>query len=256
MSASMVSPGREVAPVVAQPVATAILAQGITKTYELRPVLRSVTFALAAGSRMALLGPNGAGKTTLLRILSTLAKPSAGHATVAGYDVAADAGQVRRAVGFVGHQPLVYDELTARENLLFFARMHGLRDGATRVDQLLAQVDLRHKANELVRTLSRGQAQRLALARGLLHEPQVLLLDEPDTGLDADALALLEQLLQTRTAAGQTTLFTTHQIEQGLSWSDAVLVLVNGRVVCSGPAESLSPADVRGLYAGRGRQRR
>jgi heme ABC exporter ATP-binding subunit CcmA len=252
----MVSPGREAAPVEAQPAATAISAQDVTKTYELRPVLRSVTFALPAGSRMALLGPNGAGKTTLLRILSTLAKPSAGRASVAGYDVAADAGQVRRVVGFVGHQPLVYDELTARENLLFFARMHGLRDGATRVDQLLAQVDLRHKANELVRTLSRGQAQRLALARGILHEPQVLLLDEPDTGLDADALALLEHLLQTRAAAGKTTLLTTHQIEQGLSWSDAALVLVNGRVVFSGPAESLSPAAVRELYAGRGRQSR
>lgn len=256
MSATTISPGREAAPVDEQPVTAAISAQDITKTYELRPVLRSVSFTLAAGSRMALLGPNGAGKTTLLRILSTLAKPSAGRATVAGYDVAAEAGQVRRVVGFVGHQPLVYDELTARENLLFFARMHGLRDGATRVDQLLAQVDLRHKANDLARTLSRGQAQRLALARGILHDPQVLLLDEPDTGLDADALALLEQLLQTRTAAGQTTLFTTHQIEQGLIWSDAALVLVNGRVVYTGPAERLSAPDVRTLYAGRGRQSR
>jgi heme ABC exporter ATP-binding subunit CcmA len=256
MSASTISPGREAAPVEEQPVATAISAQDITKTYELRPVLRSVSFTLAAGSRIALLGPNGAGKTTLLRILSTLAKPSAGFAAVAGYDVSTEAGLVRRVVGFVGHQPLVYDELTARENLLFFARMYGLRDGASRVDQLLTQVELRHKANELARTLSRGQVQRLALARGILHEPQVLLLDEPDTGLDADALALLEQLLQTRTAAGQTTLFTTHQIEQGLSRSDAALVLVNGRVVYSGPAEQLGPSKVRELYASRGRQSR
>ncbi|HEV8191946.1 MAG TPA: ABC transporter ATP-binding protein, partial [Ktedonobacterales bacterium] len=169
MSAPTISPGREAAPVKEQPGALAISAQGITKTYELRPVLRSVTFMLPVSSRVALLGPNGAGKTTLLRILSTLAKPSAGRATVAGYDVAAEAGQVRRIVGFVGHQPLVYDELTARENLLFFARMYGLRDGASRVEQLLSQVDLRRKANELVRTLSRGQAQRLALARGILH---------------------------------------------------------------------------------------
>ena len=239
-----------------QPVATAISAKGITKTYELRPVLRDVSFTLPAGSRTALLGPNGAGKTTLLRVLCTLAKPSTGQATIAGYDVAADAGEVRRVVGFVGHQPQVYEELTARENLLFFARMYGLRDGATRVNQLLAQVELRHKANELVRTLSRGQMQRLAIARGILHDPQVLLLDEPDTGLDADALALLEQLLQSRAAAGQTTLFTTHQIEQGLRWSDAALVLVGGRLVYSGPSEKLTPTDVRALYATRGRQGR
>lgn len=256
MSASTISAGQEAAPVKAQSVATAISAQGLGKTYDLRPALRSVSFTLAARSRMALLGPNGAGKTTLLRILSTLAKPSAGAATIAGYDVAAEAAQVRRIVGFVGHQPLVYEELTARENLLFFARMHGLRDGATRVDQLLEQVELRHKANDLARTLSRGQAQRLALARGILHEPQVLLLDEPDTGLDADALALLEQLLQTRAAAGETTLFTTHQIEQGLGWSDEALVLINGRIVYSGAAEALSVSEVRELYASRGRQSR
>jgi len=239
-----------------QPTASAISVQGLGKTYDLRPVLRSVSFTLAAGSRIALLCPNGAGKTTLLRILSTLAKPSAGAAAIAGYDVANEAAQVRRVVGFVGHQPLVYEELTARENLLFFARMHGLRDGATRVDQLLEQVELRHKANELVRTLSRGQAQRLALARGILHEPQVLLLDEPDTGLDADALALLEQLLQTRTVAGQTTLFTTHQIEEGLGWSDEALVLVNGRIAYTGSAATLGLSDVRELYASRVRQSR
>ncbi len=256
MSASAVAPDRETVPVEGQPVANAIEAQGVTKTYELRPVLRSVSFAVPAGARAVLLGPNGAGKTTLLRILCTLAKPSAGQAAVAGFDVARDAGEVRRVTGFVGHQPLVYDELTARENLLFFARMYGLRDGASRAEQLLAKMELRHKANQLVRTLSRGQVQRLALARGILHDPQILLLDEPDTGLDADALALLERLLQERASAGQTTLFTTHQVEQGLSWSDMALVLVNGRAVYSGPAEQLSVAGVRELYAGRGGQRR
>src|SRR5690349_15024386 len=120
MSASAISAGQRAAPVQAQPVATAIVAQGLGKTYDLRPVLRSVSFTLAAGARIALFGPNGAGKTTLLRILSTLAKPSVGAATVSGHDVATEAAQVRRVVGFVGHQPLVYDELTARENLLFF----------------------------------------------------------------------------------------------------------------------------------------
>jgi heme exporter protein A len=253
MSASTIPADREAIPVEQKPVAAAVAAEGVGKTYELRPVLRSVTFTQPAGSCMALLGPNGAGKTTLLRILATVTKPSTGRAAVAGYDVVRDAGEVRRVVGFVGHQPLLYDELTARENLLFFARMYGLRDDATRAEQLLVRMGLRHKANERARTLSRGQVQRLALARGILHEPQVLLLDEPDTGLDADGLALLEQILAERAAGGRTTLVTTHQVERGLGWGDAALVLVNGRMVYAGPAQGLGTAELRELYAGRGR---
>lgn len=221
---------------------------GLGKTYELRPVLRNVSFSVPRGRTLALLGANGAGKTTLLRVLATLAKPSSGQAVVMGLDVRTDAGEIRRIVGYVGHQPHIYDDLTARENLLFFARMYGLRDGAKRADALLERVGLRARANDRAGVLSRGQAQRLALARGILHEPPVLLLDEPDTGLDDEAATLLGGLLAERAASGMTTIFTTHNIERGLESGTDVLVLASGRIVFSGPPRELTPATVRGLY--------
>src|SRR5262249_46794849 len=165
----------------------AIYVDCLTKRFESRPVLRSISFALATGKTLALFGANGAGKTTLLRVLATLTKPSSGTALVAGHDIASEAERVRRLIGYVGHLPHVYPELTARENLLFFARMYGLRDGAARTERLLARMGLRAKGDDRVRTLSRGQVQRLALARGTLCDPVVLLLDEPDTGLDEEA---------------------------------------------------------------------
>ncbi len=228
------------------PSAVAVVALG--KVYEPRPVLRNVAFNVAPGRTLALLGPNGAGKTTLLRILATLVKPSAGRAAVAGLDVRRDAAAIRRVVGYVGHQPHVYEDLTARENLVFFARMYGLRDGASRADALLARVGLRARASDRVRTLSRGQAQRLALARGILHAPAVLLLDEPDTGLDDEAAAVLDSVLAERTAAGATTIVTTHSIPRALAVAGEALVLVAGRVAYRGPARELSVAAVRALY--------
>jgi heme ABC exporter ATP-binding subunit CcmA len=227
-----------------------VTAASLTKRYGLRPVLRNVSFSLASGKTLALLGPNGAGKTTLLRLLATLAKPSAGEATICGFDVVADANVVRRLIGYVGHQPPVYDDLTGRENLLFFARMYGLPDGPARAQLLLERVGLRAKANDRVRTYSRGQAQRLALARGLLHHPALLLLDEPDTGLDDDAIELLHELLQERQMAGLTTIFTTHQLERGIQQSDETLVLLGGRVVFAGASSALTLADLRRLYGG------
>lgn len=220
----------------------------LAKVYDLRPVLRGVSFSVLRGRTLALLGPNGAGKTTLLRILATLAKPSAGQAAVQGLDVLREAADVRRILGYVGHQPHVYDDLTARENLLFFARMYGLRDGASRGHLLLERVGLLAKANERVRTFSRGQAQRLALARGIIHDPQVLLLDEPDTGLDDEAASLLDGLLAERAAAGKTTIFTTHAVSRGLENSTDALVLSAGRIAYAGHSRELTVAAVRDLY--------
>jgi heme ABC exporter ATP-binding subunit CcmA len=227
----------------------AVAAERLEKTFEVRPVLRGVSFELVAGHCLALLGPNGAGKTTLLRLLATLAKPTGGRAVVDGLDVVADAAELRRVVGYVGHSPMLYEELSARENLLFFARMYRLRDGAARADRLLERVGMRSRANDRVRLLSRGQLQRVALARGILHDPRVLLLDEPDTGLDEDATALLAELVRERAPAGRTTLLTTHHLERGLELADEALVLVGGRVTYSGPASALGAARVRELYS-------
>jgi heme ABC exporter ATP-binding subunit CcmA len=223
---------------------------GLTKRYDLRPVLRGVSYSLRPGQVLALLGPNGAGKTTLLRILATLCKPSAGWARVGPYNVVADAAEARRLVGYVGHQPAVYADLTGLENLLFFARMYGVTEREDRARLLLERVGLRAHAHDRVRTYSRGQVQRLALARGLLHDPQVLLLDEPDTGLDEEALSLLSDLLEERRVRGLATLFTTHQLERGLTLADEALVLVEGRLVYSGTTAELSAVEVRRLYAG------
>jgi heme ABC exporter ATP-binding subunit CcmA len=237
------------------PATVAIQVTTLSKSFALRPVLRGLTFAVPAGVRVALLGPNGAGKTTLLRILATLAKPSAGEALVSGFDVCHDADQVRRRVGYVGHQPHLYEDLTARENLEFFGRMYGIANTHARADELLERFGLRAKANERVRALSRGQVQRLALARGILHEPALLLLDEPDTGLDEDALALLAEIVRARAAAGVTTLLTTHQIARGLALADSALVLAGGRLIHDGPADALDADDVRALYAAQRRAR-
>ncbi|MBF6590254.1 MAG: heme ABC exporter ATP-binding protein CcmA [Ktedonobacterales bacterium] len=231
----------------APPLAVAV--ERLRKTFDLRPVLRDVSFTLPAGRCLAVLGPNGAGKTTLLRILATLTAASAGSAEVAGLDVRRDAQRVRRMVGYVGHVPLLYEDLTVRENLLFFARMFGLRDGAERADRLLARMGLRARAHDRARLLSRGQSQRVALARGMLHDPPVLLLDEPDTGLDDEALLLLAELVRERATAGQTTLLTTHQLERGLALSDEALVLVGGRLAYAGLASALTAAIVREWYA-------
>ena len=230
----------------------AVVVSRLRKAYGLRPVLRDVSLTVTAGQRVAVLGPNGAGKTTLLRILATLTRPSRGAVTIAGYDAQRDAQEVRRIVGYVGHTPLLYDELTVRENLLFFARMYGLPDGLTRADALLKRVGMKNRANDRAGALSRGQAQRVALARGILHDPQVLLLDEPDTGLDEDAVSLLHDLIAERRDAGKTTLLTTHALERGLAWSDAVIALVGGRVAFAGATADMTPTRLRALFGGNG----
>lgn len=226
------------------------------KLFDVRPILRDVSFCVPVGATVALLGPNGAGKTTLLRVLATLVKPTTGQVQIEGRDVALEANDVRRVIGYVGHQPHLYDELTAQENLLFFARMYRLRDGAERSKKLLDRVGLTSKARERVRTLSRGQTQRLALARGVIHEPRVLLLDEPDTGLDDDANVLLTELIQERGASGLTTIFTTHHLDRGLALSDATLVLVGGRIAHAGASRDLSVEAIRAWYHQSGRQTR
>lgn len=250
MSAEMLQPAARAESSVATPQPDAIQLERLVKAFDVRPVLRGLTYALPAGRTLVIFGPNGAGKTTLLRTLATLARPTSGSAFIAGFDVSDEAHEVRRRLGYVGHQPHAYEELTARENLLFFARMYGLRDGVARASALLERVGLGHRANDRVRAFSRGQAQRLALARGIIHDPAVLLLDEPDTGLDQEALALLERLIAERRERGLTTVLTTHQLERGLRLADDALTLARGRIAYAGAASSLDVATIERLYAG------
>jgi len=222
----------------------AVATRDVRKTFEFKPVLRGVSLMVPVGAVVALLGPNGAGKTTLLRILATLARPSAGEVTIDGLDLRRDAQAIRRRIGYLGHQPMLYDELTATENLDFFARMYSVQYRRARVSALLERVGLRHKAKDRARDLSRGQTQRLALARALLHEPSLLLLDEPDSGLDEQGIALLEEILRERADAGQTTILTTHDLAWGLRVADRAVALVAGRVTYDGTA-ALSPDEAR-----------
>ncbi len=204
---------------------------GLKKSFALKPILRGINLELAQGQRLALMGANGAGKTTLLRTLAALTKADNGTVTLAGLDMQHDAQQIRHLVGLVAHQPYLYEELTALENLLFFGKLYNVPSARERATELLRMAGLERRACDRVGTFSRGQVQRLAWARALLHSPQLLLLDEPDTGLDSEGLALIERLLTMHTQQGGTTLFTTHQLERALHLGDQVAMLANGRII-------------------------
>lgn len=221
---------------------------GLKKTYGLKPVLRGLDLNIQQGERIAILGSNGTGKTTLLRILAGLTKPSAGTITIEGCDIIRDAQMVRQRVGFVAHQPYLYEELTPLENLLFFGKMYNVQHAQARAMTLLQRVGLEKRMRERVSTFSRGQGQRLAWARALLHSPQLLLLDEPDTGLDQEGQTLVDALLQEHIERGGTVVFTTHQLERALDLSTGVILLNKGRIVFKHETESLSLEELQRVY--------
>lgn len=220
----------------------------VQKQFGLRPVLRGVNLTLEAGERLALLGANGAGKTTLLRLLAGLTRPGSGRITIGGLDLCEQTREAQRLVGFVAHQPYLYDELSALENLLFFARMYRLERPAERAEMLLQRVGLARRSRERAGAFSRGQSQRLALARALLHTPALLLLDEPETGLDQEGLALLADLLHEHRTRGGTLLFTTHDLERAPERSDRVAMLSRGRIVYQRESSGLEQGGMGQVY--------
>jgi heme exporter protein A len=222
----------------------AIALRGLERRYGERVALRGVSVELVAGATLAVLGPNGAGKTTLLRVLAGLLRPHAGEARVLGAALPAEAWRLRGRVGLLAHEPLVYRELTARENLRYHARLHCL--DAARVDAVLAAVGLERRADEPVRELSRGMVQRLATARAVLHEPPLLLLDEPRAGLDPAAADRLEPLIGR--ASGRTRVLVSHDAAGALAEADLALGLAQGRQAFAAPAPAVDPAQVRELY--------
>lgn len=226
----------------------AIEVERLFKTFGHVAVLRGLNLRVRQGERLLLVGPNGSGKTTLLKIMATLLRPSGGRVRVHGLDVRRDAATVRRHVGFLSHQTYLYGELTALENLAFHSDLHGVPDGNRRVQRVLDQVGLARRAHVQVRTLSRGMQQRLALARVLLHRPSVLLLDEPDTGLDQRAAAALGHLLSVATAEGCTTVLTSHNLDRGLALADRVAVLTGGRITFEAAKEELNAGDLEKAY--------
>jgi heme exporter protein A len=202
----------------------------LVKAYGILPVLRKLDLEVRRGEFVALLGPNGSGKSTLLRLVAGLNKPTAGSITIGGWELPGEAAAVRAQIGMVSHKPLLYDNLTARENLEFFAGLYNIpRDEQTAtINAMLEQVGLARRSEDLVRTFSRGMIQRLTIARALLHQPHVLLLDEPYTGLDQDASGVLDGLLEEAHAAGHTIIMTTHELERAARLSERVLILSRG----------------------------
>jgi heme exporter protein A len=209
-----------------------IALDGVVRRYGERLALDGVTVAVEAGQTLGVFGSNGAGKTTLLRVLATLLRPHAGTARVLDADLPGDAWKVRGRIGYLGHEALLYRDLTARENLVFQSRLFGVE--RARVDEVLEQVGMQRRADEPVRNLSRGMLQRVATARAVLHDPPVLLLDEPRANLDPKAAELLEPLIGR--ASGRTRVLVTHDVEGGLSESDIALGLRRGRQEIAGSA--------------------
>jgi heme exporter protein A len=206
-----------------------IEADEVGKTFSWTPVLEQVSCRIGAGEAVGFFGPNGAGKTTLLRLFATLLRPSTGKLSLFGrapYDPV-----VRRQLGFVGHESFLYPDLTPVENLTFYGRAYGLANLHERIAAALQQAGLHDYMSMPVRAFSRGMEQRLALARALLHEPALLLLDEPYTGLDAEGLKILAMQLRGAKSQGKTLVLTTHDFAQGLAACDRAFILNRGRIV-------------------------
>ncbi len=216
----------------------------LVKAFGMRPVLRGVDFAVETGRFVSLFGPNGSGKTTLVRILAALSRPSGGKVKVGGYPLPRRADAVRRRLGVVLHLPLLYDDLTAEENLLFFARLYNLGDAARRTAAILKRVGLAARAHDPVRTFSRGMQQRLSIGRAILHDPDMLLLDEPYTGLDAEAAGLLDDLLgEVIAARDRTVLMVTHDLARGLAHADHIAILKGGKIAHMAPRADFTGAE-------------
>jgi ABC-type multidrug transport system ATPase subunit len=246
----------------------------LTKAFGRKIALRGIDLRVAPGESLVLFGPNGAGKTTLIRILSSLSRPTSGAVYIGGLDLRTHAEGIRRHLGVVSHAPLLYDSLTAEENLRFFGRLYGVTDLEGRITLLLEQVGLAARRKDLVRIFSRGMTQRLSIARALLHDPEILLLDEPDTGLDPQAAEMLHRLLADlggrssawRTGspdlppdapgasrsstqnATRTIVTVTHNLERGLALADRVIILAGGRIVYDADVSTLTTSELRPLY--------
>jgi heme exporter protein A len=218
------------------------------KRFGLKTVLRSLDFSVEPGEFVALLGPNGAGKTTFLRILASLSRPTLGDVRVAGYRLPEQAAQVRRRLGVVSHLPLLYGDLSADENLVFYGKMYGIPGLQKRVSEILELVGLTQRRKDLVRTFSRGMQQRLAIGRAVLHDPDVMLFDEPHTGLDQDACVMLDGVLQEVAARGRTVVMTSHDLARTADLASRFDVLSKGQIVSSIQRKDLDPNQLLAFY--------
>lgn len=223
--------------------------EGLVKNFGINTVLRGVNLRVKSGEFVTLVGSNGAGKSTLLRIVATLLRPTDGRVLVGGWPLPEHADKVRRYIGLVSHHALLYGDLTAAENLSFYTRLYQLNDREERVVAALKTVGLAARQRDPVRTFSRGMLQRLAIARATLHKPDVLLLDEPYTGLDQDATRLLDELLQAESDKGRTIFLITHDLARGLDLCHRVAILDRGKIALEIERARTTLAEFLEIYA-------
>ncbi len=224
-----------------------IAVEKVERSFGVRKALDGVSFELPTGAFLSIFGPNGAGKTTMLRTMTTLLPPSKGTVRICGMDVVADAVGLRSRIGLISHNPLLYPDLTAEQNLEFFADMYGIQDPGTRIRELLESVELDHRRLDLVRTFSRGMLQRLSIARALLHDPDVVFLDEPYSGLDPHAMDILDELIAS-VRDRHTFVMVSHDLSKGLELASHALILSAGKVVLFEPKESVDVDEFARTY--------
>jgi heme exporter protein A len=220
----------------------------LTKRFGPKTVLRNLDFQVEQGEFVALLGPNGAGKTTFLRILSSLSRQTLGEVQIAGYSLPHQASAVRRQLGVVSHMPLLYGDLSAEENLRFYGRMYGVAGLDRRILEVLDLVGLGPRRRDLVRIFSRGMQQRLAIGRAIMHDPEVLLMDEPHTGLDQDACDMLDSVLRQVTARRRTVVMTSHDLVRVADLASRFDVLTRGRIQASTPRSGMPQDGLLAFY--------
>ncbi len=225
----------------------AIETKGLVKSFGDRKAVDDVSLQLPEGSFLSIFGPNGAGKTTLLRVLTTCARPTRGEVRICGVDLKEEPDEARALMGLISHQPMLYPDLTAYENLMVFAQLYGVENPEKRVMELLEAVELKHRRWDVVRTFSRGMLQRMSIARALIHDPRVVFLDEPYSGLDPHAVEVFDQLIA-KQRAGRTFVMVSHDFVKGFNMCTHALVLAKGRVVAFDAKEHLDAAEFERLY--------
>lgn len=225
----------------------ALTVEHLTKSFGGRKAVDDVSFTLPEGAFLSVFGPNGAGKTTLLRMLATLSRPTEGTISVGGISLKEEPDRARESIGLISHNPMLYPDLTAEENLLLYAKLYGVENPQKRVIELLDAVGLKHRRLDRVRTFSRGMTQRTSIARALINDPSLVLLDEPYSGLDPHAIEIFDELIES-VREGRTFVMVSHDLDKGLALASHVLVLAKGRVVAFAEKGDVADEEFRALY--------
>jgi len=226
----------------------AIEVRGLNKSFGERLALRSIDLRVSRGEHVVIFGPNGAGKTTLVKILATLVKPSSGSVQLDDIDIYDKPAQIRRRISLVSHQTFLYDDLTVYENLKFYGKMYDVPDLEQRIHEVIAWVQLESRLHSRVDTLSHGLQRRVSIARSVLHNPPILLLDEPEAGLDPHADAVIKDVLASINSGSRTIVMTTHNLERGLELGERVIILDRGKVVYQAAKHDISVKDFRQIF--------